>query len=82
MEYCANMQPKDADASAWLDCFGVKMPYPVGMALFACTFNADDEAEVIDLARQYMADNKLTADDAKIIKKEGVICVIAKKEVF
>ena len=82
MEHDSGMTRADADKAAWLDIVGSNMGYPINTVLFACLYAESDLAEVIDLAQAYIAENKLTDDDVKLVKRSGMILVISKKPVF
>jgi hypothetical protein len=45
--------------------------------LFACS---DDTPECIALAREWVREKKLTADDVRMVKRDGMTLVIAKRE--
>jgi ribosomal protein L36 len=45
--------------------------------LFCCS---DDTPECIALARDWVKDKQLTAEDVRLVKRDGVVCVLAKRE--
>jgi hypothetical protein len=46
--------------------------------LFACS---DDTQDCISMAREWVKDKSLTSDDVRLVKRDGMTLVIAKREI-
>jgi hypothetical protein len=78
MEYDAGMSREYADQLAFLEVMKKPMPFPINTILFVSS-NTSDES--IEAAQKYIADKSLSSDDVKLVKKQGMTFVIAKRDI-
>jgi len=62
-----------------VDCFSVNhRMIPADFTLYA----SDDTDAAVSDARAYIKTNQLTADDVRLIKRDGMTLVVAKRELW
>lgn len=53
------------------------MTYPTGFHIFS----GPDDSITLDEAKKYIADHKLSSDDVRIVRYNGTVSVVCKREV-
>jgi len=78
MQYDGGMARATAEHYAFNDITGGDMTYPIDTVLF-CVTETDETA--IDAAKAYIKEHGLTSSDVRLVRTDGTVQVIAKREI-